>query len=104
MKATLIRLGIRGFAPPKADRWGPGSRVPTIIVSPFAKRYYVDHTLYDTTSILRFITRRFDLPKLPGLIERDAALAANHSTPLGDLTGALNLSRRWMKKIRNWSG
>jgi phospholipase C len=78
-------------APPKGDRWGPGSRVPTIIVSPFAKRYYVDHTLYDTTSILRFIARRFDLPKLPGLTERDAALAAGHSRPLGDLTGALNL-------------
>ena len=25
-------------APPKIDRWGPGTRVPTIIVSPFAKR------------------------------------------------------------------
>ena len=23
-------------APPKVDRWGPGSRVPTIIVSPYA--------------------------------------------------------------------
>jgi acid phosphatase len=81
-------------APPKGDRWGPGSRVPTIIVSPFAKRHFVDHTQYDTTSILRFITRRFGLPKLPGLTERDAALAASHSKPLGDLTGALNLLGR----------
>ena len=81
-------------APPKADRWGPGSRVPAIIISPFAKRYYVDHAQYDTTSILRFITRRFDLPKLPGLTERDAALQANGRKPLGDLTGALNLSVR----------
>ena len=24
--------------PPKGDRWGPGSRVPTVIVSPFAKK------------------------------------------------------------------
>ena len=31
------------------DRWGPGTRVPTIIVSPFAKRGYVDKTPYDTT-------------------------------------------------------
>ena len=81
-------------APPKADRWGPGSRVPAIIISPFAKRYYVDHAQYDTTSILRFITRRFDLPKLPGLTERDAALKANGRKPLGDLTGALRLSVR----------
>jgi acid phosphatase len=81
-------------APPKGDRWGPGSRVPAIIVSPFAKRHFVDHTQYDTTSILRFITRRFGLPKLPGLTQRDAALIANHGRPLGDLTGALNLSGR----------
>jgi phospholipase C len=81
-------------APPKGDRWGPGSRVPTIIVSPFAKRHYVDHTQYDTTSILRFITKRFSLPMLPGLVARDAALSANASKPMGDLTHALNLSSR----------
>jgi phospholipase C len=76
-------------APPRADRWGPGSRVPTMIVSPFAKKGYVDHTLYDTTSILRFITRRFDLPVLPGLVTRDAALRANGHPAVGDLTDAL---------------
>jgi len=76
-------------APPKGDRWGPGSRVPALIVSPFAKKGYVDHTAYDTTSILRFITRRFDLPVLPGLVARDAALRANGRPPMGDLTDAL---------------
>jgi acid phosphatase len=81
-------------APPKGDRWGPGSRVPAIIVSPFAKRHHVDHTQYDTTSILRFITRRFDLPLLPGMAARDAALRANGSKPMGDLTRALALSAR----------
>jgi phospholipase C len=34
------------------DRFGPGSRIPTIVVSPIAKRGYVDHTSFDTTSIL----------------------------------------------------
>jgi len=76
-------------APPKADRWGPGTRIPTIIVSPFAKKGFVDHTLYDTSSILRFITRRFDLPVLPGIVARDAALRANGRPPMGDLTEAL---------------
>ena len=51
-------------APPKVDRWGPGSRVPAIIISPFAKRHFVDHTQYDTTSILRFIESRWDLKPL----------------------------------------
>jgi acid phosphatase len=76
-------------APPKADRWGPGSRIPTIIVSPYANMGMVDHTLYDTTSILRFITRRFNLAILAGLAERDAALKAHNQPPLGDLTAAL---------------
>jgi len=76
-------------APPKADRWGPGSRIPAIIVSPFAKKGLVDHSQYDTTSILRFITRRWNLPVLPGLIDRDKALAANNEAAMGDLTAAL---------------
>jgi phospholipase C len=80
-------------APPKGDRWGPGTRVPAIIVSPFAKKGFVDHTRYDTTSILRFITKRFALPMLPGLRARDEALAANGSHPLGDLTNALDFSQ-----------
>ncbi len=77
--------------PPKGDRWGPGSRIPAIIVSPYARQGFVDHTLYDTTSILRLITRRFALPMLPGLTARDAAFARNGSPPLGDLTAALEL-------------
>jgi acid phosphatase len=81
-------------APPKGDRWGPGSRIPALIVSPLAKKGFVDHTFYDTTSILRFITRRFALPKLAGLQARDAELAAHGSPPLGDLTGALDLASR----------
>ncbi|MBF0558011.1 MAG: acid phosphatase [Nitrospirae bacterium] len=47
--------------PPHGDRWGPGTRIPAIIVSPYAKRGYIDHTLYDTTSILKFIEKRWGL-------------------------------------------
>jgi phospholipase C len=53
--------------PPAGDRWGPGTRIPTIVISPFARKSYVDHTQYDTTSILKFITRRYDLDALPGV-------------------------------------
>jgi acid phosphatase len=79
-------------APPKGDRWGPGSRIPALIVSPFAKRGYVDHTQYDTTSILAFITRRFGLPELPGLTARAAGFKAHGGKPNGDLTGALTMT------------
>lgn len=77
--------------PPKGDRWGPGTRIPAIIVSPFAKMGVVDHTSYDTTSILRFITDRFELPVLHGISVRDKAVAEAGEPPLGNLTGALDL-------------
>jgi phospholipase C len=57
-------------APPVIDRWGPGTRVPAIIISPLAKRHYVDHTQYETASILAFIERRYNLKPLG---TRDAA-------------------------------
>lgn len=76
-------------APPKADKWGPGSRIPTIVVSPYAKKGYVDDSLYDTSSILRFITRRWSLPVLAGITERDKAIQANGGKPIGDLSNAL---------------
>jgi acid phosphatase len=62
------------------DRWGPATRIPALIVSPFAKRGFIDHTTYDTTSILKLITKRFDLEPLPGVREK-----------MGDLTAALDL-------------
>ena len=80
-------------APPQGDLLGPGTRIPALIVSPFAKRGTVDHTQYDTESILRLITRRFDLDALPGITLRDKALAAHGAPPMGDLTNALDLAK-----------
>ena len=57
-------------APPKGDRWGPGTRIPTIVGSPFARKKFVDHTQYDSTSILKMIELRFDIAPLG---TRDAA-------------------------------
>src|SRR5271165_1966419 len=59
--------------PPRVDTWGPGTRVPLIVVSPCAKRGFVDHTQYETASILRFIELRWNLRPLNS---RDAAAAA----------------------------
>ena len=80
-------------APPAADLLGPGARIPALIISPFAKHGTVDHTQYDTESILRLITRRFDLAVLPGIATRDQGLADHGSRPMGDLTHALELDR-----------
>jgi acid phosphatase len=78
-------------APPKGDRWGPGTRVAALVISPHARKGAVDHTIYDTGSIARLITRRFGLEKLPGLVERENAMIAAGGPQPGDLTGALEL-------------
>ena len=80
-------------APPAGDRWGPGTRIPALVVSPFARKGTVDHTVYDTASILRLITRVFQLEKLDGLTLRDEAMCARGQAPMGDLTNALQFSR-----------
>lgn len=79
-------------APPKGDRWGPGSRIPALVISPLAKKGYVDHTVYDTNSILRLISRVHGLAPLDGVVARDRAFAQNGLVPLGDLTGTLDLA------------
>ena len=80
-------------AVPTGDRWGPGSRVPAIIISPFARKGFVDKTPYDTGSILRFITRRWALAPLPGIVMRDQGLQQNGNKPMGDLSAALDFAR-----------
>jgi acid phosphatase len=80
-------------APPHGDLLGPGARIPAIVISPLAKRGTVDHTPYDTASVLRLIIRRFGLDNLPGIVRRDSALAEHGEPPLGDLTNALDLQR-----------
>ncbi|WP_421553812.1 acid phosphatase [Pseudomonas yamanorum] len=77
-------------APPKGDRWGPGTRIPALVVSPFARKGTVDHTVYDTASILRLITRVFQLETLDGLKQRDDAMTARGQKPMGDLSNALH--------------
>ena len=55
---------------PMCDFTYTGFRLPNIVVSPFSKAHYVDHTPMDTTAILRFIEKRFSLQTLTA---RDAA-------------------------------
>ena len=54
-------------APPQVDAYGLGMRVPMLVVSPYAKRGYVSGHLYEHSSILKFIERRFALPSLASI-------------------------------------
>jgi phospholipase C len=50
--------------PPRRDRFGDGFRVPALLVSPYARRGYVDHTELDHTSFLKFIEQNWGLRPL----------------------------------------
>src|SRR5205085_10843191 len=51
-------------APPQLDAFGLGMRVPCIVVSPFAKKGIVDHTVREHSSILRFCEKQLTLPTM----------------------------------------
>ena len=50
--------------PPQVDAFGEGFRVPTLVISPWAKHGYVDHTQYEFASLLRLAEDNFNLPTL----------------------------------------
>jgi phospholipase C len=50
--------------PPRVDGYGYGFRVPGLVISPYAKRGFMDNTQSDLTSILKFIESNFHLQPL----------------------------------------
>jgi phospholipase C len=47
------------------DKWGPGTRVPALVLSPFLRHsFVVDDAQHDTTSILATIEHRYGLDPL----------------------------------------
>jgi phospholipase C len=62
--------GFYDHVPPvRLDDFGLGIRVPAMIISPYAKSGYVDHTMYEFSSVLRFIEDNWSLR--PFLTRRD---------------------------------
>jgi phospholipase C len=47
-----------------SGRCGYGPRLPLLVISPFAKRNYVDHSVTDQSSILRFIEDNWNLGRI----------------------------------------
>ncbi|SDP22631.1 phospholipase C [Nakamurella panacisegetis] len=64
-------------------RCGYGPRLPLLVVSPWAKHNYVDHTLTDQTSILKFIETNWRLPGIAGSFDQ----LAGSLNGLFDFTG-----------------
>ena len=63
-------------SPPKVDAWGPGTRIPALVLGGRQQESGVDHTSYDTTSILATIERSFHLKPLSSRDARVHDLAA----------------------------
>jgi phospholipase C len=51
-------------APPQVDDYGFGFRVPTLLVSPYAKQGYIDNTELEYTSVLKFIEENWGVEPL----------------------------------------
>lgn len=60
---ALLGPGDAGNPPPGAyqGRLAYGMRIPFLVISPFAKTNFVDHTMTDQTSVLRFIEKNWFL-------------------------------------------
>jgi phospholipase C len=60
------------------DRCGLGPRMPLLVISPFARRNFVDHSVTEQSSILRFVEDNFSLGRLgnQSFDERAGSLAS----------------------------
>lgn len=75
------------------DFFGDGTRVPLVVVSPWAKKGHVEHTYYDHASIHKFIQRNWKLKplsartrdNLPNPIHRADAYVPENRPAIGDL-------------------
>ena len=73
--------------------FGDGSRIPMIVVSPYAKPGYVSHNYTDHVSVLKFVERNWGLPplsnrsldNLPNPIEKKNSYVPANPPAIGDL-------------------
>jgi phospholipase C len=73
--------------PPQVDEYGFGFRVPTLVISPWAKHGYVDHTQYEFASFLKMVEDNWNLPRLPNNHDRDEL------TSIGDMANSFDFSQ-----------
>lgn len=76
---------------PKGDKWGPGTRIPALFISAGMQHSGVDHTQYDTTSILATIEHQYGLAPLSS---RDATVS--------DLSKAIQIGGKMPATSQKW--
>jgi phospholipase C len=90
--------------PPQVDAYGLGIRVPTWVISPFAKARHLEAALYEHTSILKLIEAVFGLPTLASVNHRfDASTPGgrNNEASSGSALGPAAPPRDGMQAIGN---
>jgi len=85
------------------DFFGDGTRIPLLVISPFVKPGFIDHTYYDHVSILKFIEANWGLPQLstrsrdnlanPNVSASDPYRPLN-SPAIGDLMGLFDFTHK----------
>ena len=82
------------------DQWGPGTRIPALVISPFLRgNFAVDHTQYDTTSILATIEQRYGLPPLDDARRAGQRACRTSSTPSSTRPGSNSDSTRPRRRL-----
>jgi phospholipase C len=76
--------------PPFEDYDGLGFRVPLIMISPYARKAYVTHVQYETSSVLRYIENNFGLAPM-------AASDKRANDPAGDAFDYTQKPRKFKK-------
>lgn len=80
------------------DFFGDGTRIPLLVVSPYAKKGYVDHVYHDHASILKFIEYNWQLnplsarsrDNLPNPVSAGQSYLPSNQPAIGDLTTLFN--------------
>ena len=82
------------------DFFGDGTRIPMLVVSPYAKKGYVDHVYHDHASILKFIEHNWGLKplstrsrdNLPNPVAGVNPYLPSNQPAIGDLTSMFDFS------------
>jgi phospholipase C len=62
--ASLTSVPKTGSGAAEQGRCGYGPRLPLLVISPYARSDFVDHSITDQSSVLRFIEDNWGLPRL----------------------------------------
>jgi phospholipase C len=81
--------GFYDHMPP--PQWGPiayGPRVPSLVISPYARPHFIDHRQYDFESIVRYVEDKYGLPRMGEYDRRARSIVSSldfSQTPQGPM-------------------